>query len=165
MNHLERFRHIHTFFFDVDGVLTDNSILILEDGKLLRKMNIRDGYAIKRALGQGFRVCVISGGRSEGVRQRLLNLGVVDVYLGKEDKVETFDGLLDLYELDTEGNSYMGDRLPDYQVMRKVGLPACPADAVPEILEIAQYVSPFRGGDGCVRDVIEKVLRLKGKWR
>ncbi len=164
MNHLERFRAIHTFIFDVDGVLTDSSVLILEDGKLLRRMSIRDGYAIKRAVQEGYRVCAITGGKSDGVRSRLFNLGVSDIYLGAEDKLEAYGEILELYELDEDGILYMGDDVPDYPVMRKVGLPACPADAAPEVLKIAQYVSPYRGGEGCVRDVIEKVLRLQGKW-
>jgi len=164
MNHLERFHAIHTFIFDVDGVLTDSSVLILEDGKLLRKMSIRDGYAIKQAVLAGYRICVITGGKSEGVRSRLLNLGVSDVYLGKDDKLEAYEELVGLYELDQDGILYMGDDVPDYPVMRKVGLPTCPANAAPEVLGIAQYVSPYRGGEGCVRDVIEKVMRLHGKW-
>lgn len=164
MNHLEKFRHIHTFLFDVDGVLTNNEVLILESGQLLRKMNIRDGYAIKRAVEEGYRVCVITGGKSEGVKRRLEGLGVSDVYLGKQDKLEAFEEILYTYELDPEGILYMGDDLPDYPVMRRVGLPCCPQNAAPELLQIAQYVSPFKGGEGCVRDVIEKVMRLHLKW-
>ena len=165
MNHLERFHAIHTFLFDVDGVLTDGSVLVTEEGDLLRRMSIRDGYAIKRAVQQGLRICAITGGSSEGVRSRLLRLGVSDVFLGRQEKLEAYEALLQRYELDEAGILYMGDDLPDYPVMRKVGLPACPADAAPEVLQIAQYVSPYRGGQGCVRDVIEKVLRLHRKWR
>lgn len=164
MNHLEGFRAIHTFLFDVDGVLTDGSVLVTEEGDLLRRMSIRDGYAIKRAVLQGYRVCAITGGSSEGVRSRLLRLGVSDVFLGRQEKLEAYETLLQRYALDEAGILYMGDDLPDYPVMRKVGLPACPADAAPEVLQIAQYVSPYRGGRGCARDVIEKVLRLHRKW-
>ncbi len=165
MNPLEKFREIETFIFDVDGVLTNNQVLVLEEGKLLRQMSIRDGFALKMAVQQGYRVCVISGGRSEGVRQRLLSLGLQDVYLGHSDKRDAFEEIIETYELDEGKILYMGDDLPDYPLMRRVGLPACPADAVPEVLEIAQYVSPLPGGSGCARDVIEKVLRLQGNWK
>lgn len=164
MNQLEKFRDIHTFIFDVDGVLTDNEVLVTEEGYLLRKMNVRDGYAIKHALVQGYRICIITGGRSEGVRIRLEGLGVKDIYLGRQDKIEAYEDYTTAYELDESGILYMGDDLPDYPVMRKVGLPTCPSNAAPELFSICKYVSPFRGGEGCVRDVIEKVLRLHGKW-
>jgi len=165
MNQLEKFRDIKTFIFDVDGVLTNNEILILEGGELLRKMNIRDGYALKRAVQQGYNVCVITGGKSEGVRKRLNGLGVTDVFMGRStDKVEAFEEYMYEKDLDSQEILYMGDDLPDYAVMRKVGLPACPRDAAPEIIEISEYVSAFNGGAGCARDVIEKVLRLHEKW-
>ena len=165
MNQLEKFREIKTFIFDVDGVLTNNEILILEGGELLRKMNIRDGYALKRAVQQGYNVCVITGGKSEGVRKRLNGLGVTDVFMGRStDKVEAFEAYVYEKDLDPQEVLYMGDDLPDYAVMRKVGLPACPRDAAPEIIEIAEYVSSFEGGAGCAREVIEIVLRLHEKW-
>ena len=164
MNHLEKFRNIHTFIFDVDGVLTDCTILVTEDGNLLRTMNMRDGFAIKRAAQAGYRICIITGGTSEGVRLRLEGLGASDIYTGRQEKLETYIELVDKYELDEEGILYMGDDLPDYPVMRRVGLPACPADAAPEILSIAKYIAAARGGRGCVREVIEKVMRLQGQW-
>ena len=165
MNHLEHFRNVRTFLFDVDGVLTNNQVLVMEDGKLLRHMSIRDGYALKRAVQTGFRVAVITGGKSQGVRERLRNLGVTDVYMGYQEKMEAFQDYIDLYDIDPEEILYMGDDIPDYLPMRKVGLPACPADAVPEVMAIAKYISPYKGGQGCARDVIEKVLRLHGKWQ
>jgi 3-deoxy-D-manno-octulosonate 8-phosphate phosphatase (KDO 8-P phosphatase) len=164
MNMLERFADISTFFFDVDGVLTNNMILILEDGKLLRQMNVRDGLAIKMALQQGYRICIITGGRSEGVTERLRALGISDIHSGIADKLEVYEDIKSLYNLADEEVLYMGDDLPDYPVMRRVGLPVCPADAAPEIAEISHYVSPLVGGAGCVRDVIEKVMRIQGKW-
>ena len=164
MNQLEKFRKIDTFIFDVDGVLTNSEVLVLEDGKLLRKMNIRDGYAIKRALQKGYRVCILTGGISEGVKIRLERLGVKDIFTGIEDKLETYEEYIDAYDIDPDGILYMGDDFPDYWVMRQVGLPCCPYNAAPELLEIAQYVSPQPGGEGCARDVIEKVLRLHDKW-
>jgi 3-deoxy-D-manno-octulosonate 8-phosphate phosphatase (KDO 8-P phosphatase) len=164
MNYLESFRDIHTFIFDVDGVLTDSSVLVLEDGKLLRKMSIRDGYALKLAVKRGYRVAVITGGKSEGVRIRLENLGITDIYTGISDKLEVFEEFIHAYDIDPQGILYMGDDLPDYPVMRKVGLPACPKNAAPELFQLAAYVSPYAGGEGCARDVIEKVLRLHDKW-
>ena len=164
MNQLEQFKDVKTFIFDVDGVLTDSSVLVMEDGKLLRKMSIRDGYALKRAVKAGYHVCIITGGKSEGVKTRLQGLGIKDIYLGASDKLECFEEYISTYELDPTHILYMGDDVPDYPVMKRVGLPVCPHNAVPEIIEIAQYISPLKGGEGCARDVIEKVLRLNGNW-
>jgi 3-deoxy-D-manno-octulosonate 8-phosphate phosphatase (KDO 8-P phosphatase) len=164
MNNLEIFSAIHTFIFDVDGVLTNSQVLVMQDGQLLRQMNIRDGYALKRAVDTGYRVIIISGGKSEGVRIRLQNLGITDVYLGISDKLETYEQILDMYGRDEAGILYMGDDLPDVDVMRRVGVPTCPANAAQEIKRVAQYISPLNGGEGCARDVIEKVLKLQGKW-
>ncbi len=164
MNHLEQFRAVDTFIFDVDGVLTDGRLMVLENGNLLRQMNIRDGYAIRRALDQGYRVIVITGGRSSGVVSRLNQLGVEDVFSAVQDKIAVYEGLVEKYSLDEGKILYMGDDLPDYEVMRRVGLPACPADADPEIVGISRYISPLAGGAGCVRDVIEKVMRLNFCW-
>jgi 3-deoxy-D-manno-octulosonate 8-phosphate phosphatase (KDO 8-P phosphatase) len=164
MNQLEQFSGIETFIFDVDGVLTNNQLLVTEAGELLRQMNVRDGYALKRAVEQGYQVAIITGGRSEGVRLRLEGLGVSDIYTGISDKLEVYEAYLDKYSLSRDKVLYMGDDMPDYPVMCKVGLPACPADAAPQLFEIAAYISPCKGGDGCVRDVIEKVLRINGDW-
>lgn len=165
MNYLEVFRDIRTFIFDVDGVMTNSDLIVLENGHLLRKMNVRDGYALKQAVKKGYRVAVITGGSSSGVVQRLKALGIVDIYSGVEDKLEAFEEYLYTYDLDANQVMYMGDDLPDYEVMRKVALPACPRNAAPEILEIAQYVSVLNGGEGCVRDVIEKTLRIQSQWK
>ena len=171
MNELEKFAPITTFIFDVDGVLTNSQLLVLENGKLLRSMNVRDGYAIKRAIQQGYKVAIITGGKSQGVVTRLQNLGVVDIYYGIQDKIEAYREFMYLYNdpeeepyITYENVLYMGDDVPDYEVMRLVGLPACPRDACPEVLSVATYVSNRDGGQGCVRDVIERVLRLHGKW-
>jgi 3-deoxy-D-manno-octulosonate 8-phosphate phosphatase (KDO 8-P phosphatase) len=164
MNQLEHFRNINTFIFDVDGVLTNSQVLILEDGKLLRSMNIRDGYALKEAIRHGYRVCIITGGKSEGVKTRLKNLGVQDIYLGQSDKMEAYEEYLYTYDLKSENILYMGDDLPDLPVMKKVAVAACPKDAAPEVIGIANYVSGMKGGEGCARDVIEKVMRVQGKW-
>lgn len=172
MNELEAFSDITTFVLDVDGVLTNSNLLVLENGKLLRQMNVRDGYAIKRAIDMGYKVAIITGGKSEGVVTRLRNLGVVDIYYGISDKVAAYREFMYLYNdpedpenfISYENVLYMGDDVPDYEVMRLVGLPACPNDACPEILSIAKYVSHANGGQGAVRDVIERTLRLNGHW-
>ncbi|GIV31602.1 MAG: 3-deoxy-D-manno-octulosonate 8-phosphate phosphatase [Saprospiraceae bacterium] len=163
-NVLARFRQVHTFIFDVDGVLTNSELLITEKGELLRKMNVRDGYAIKQAIDCGYRVLILTGGSSQGVISRLKDLGVQDILWGVRNKLGAYEEYLDAHQIDEEGILYMGDDLPDIEVMRRVGIPCCPADADAEIKAIAHYISPVKGGYGCVRDVIEKVLRLAGHW-
>ncbi len=160
----EYLSQITTFIFDVDGVLTDGSIQISSNGELLRTMNIKDGFAMKHARDQGYRVCVISGGKNEGVRHRLRGLGLTDIYLGCEDKVEQMEEFFDIYDIRPEEVLYMGDDIPDLYPMQKVGLPASPQDAAAEIKEISLYVSHRKGGRGCVRDVIEQVMKVQGKW-
>lgn len=164
MNYLEKFKDIRTFIFDVDGVLTNSEIIVLESGKLLRKMSIRDGYAIKHAIQSGYQVAIITGGKSEGVVKRLQGLGVQDIYAGVSDKVDAYMELVYSYELNPTQILYMGDDFPDIAVMQKIGIAACPKDAAHEVIEIADYISPIEGGKGCARDVIEKVMRLHGNW-
>lgn len=164
-SYLNRLHKINTFIFDVDGVLTDGAVILMPDGDYVRTMNIKDGFAMQAAVKAGYRLAVISAGRmSEGVKKRLENLGVQDIYLGVSDKKDAYETILFSYHLQAENIAYMGDDLPDYEVMQRAGLAACPADAAPEIQAIAHYVSPNNGGKGCVRDIIEKVLRLHGKW-
>lgn len=155
---------ITTFILDVDGVLTDSSVHITTSGEMLRTMNIRDGYAMKAAVETGFRVCVISGGSNEGVRIRLQNLGINDIHLAAPDKVKTLQQFMSEFNLCAEEILYMGDDIPDYHVMQRVGLAACPQDAVPEIKAISKYVSHRNGGHGAVRDVIEQVMKVQNKW-
>lgn len=155
---------ITTFIFDVDGVLTDSSVHITPSGEMLRIMNIRDGFAMKAAIESGYNVCIISGGSNEGVRVRLRNLGITDIYLGSPDKVETFKEYVELYEINPHEVLYMGDDIPDYHVMKLVGLPTCPQDSSPEIKSISNYISHKNGGKGAVRDVIEQVMKVQGKW-
>jgi 3-deoxy-D-manno-octulosonate 8-phosphate phosphatase (KDO 8-P phosphatase) len=155
---------ITTFVFDVDGVLTDGSVFVSNEGEMLRTMNIRDGYALKSAIDCGYNVCIISGGSNEGVRVRLRNLGITDIHLGSPDKVATFDEYTDIYNIKAEQVLYMGDDIPDYHVMKLVGLPTCPQDACPEIKSISKYISHKNGGKGAVRDVIEQVMKVQGKW-
>jgi len=164
MNKLEHFNHIHTFIFDVDGVLTNSELIITEKGELLRKMNTRDGYAMKHALENGYHVAIITGGNSKGVVNRLKALGIVHIYYGIRHKIEAYEELLEILDLDEEGILYMGDDVPDVEVMSKVGLPTCPSDAASEVMQVAKYVSFQKGGQGCVRDVIERVMRQHGKW-
>ncbi|WP_034893129.1 KdsC family phosphatase [Gillisia sp. Hel_I_29] len=163
-NYKEYLNHIDTFIFDVDGVLTDGTIQISTEGELLRSMNIKDGYALKTAVKEGFTVCIISGGKNEGVRKRLRDLGITDIYLGVQDKVEVLDEFIDIYNLNKDNVLYMGDDIPDLHVMKLIGMPCCPQDAAPEVKEISRYVSHKKGGKGCVRDVIEQVLKVQGKW-
>ncbi len=162
-NFKEALHPIRCFVFDVDGVLTNGSIVVMP-GELYRIMNIRDGFALKEAVDQGYHVAIISGGKSESVRSRLANLGIKDIYLGVHDKTERLDEIKILYDLKDEEILYMGDDIPDYHVMKKVGVPTCPNDATHEIRSISMYISPFNGGEGCVRDVIEQTLKLHDKW-
>ncbi|WP_372918800.1 KdsC family phosphatase [Salegentibacter sp.] len=163
-NYKEQLNDINTFVFDVDGVLTDGSIQISTQGELLRTMNMKDGYALKAAHQAGYTVCIISGGKNEGVRSRLRGLGLTDIYLGIQDKVEQMDEFFDIYNIKPDQVLYMGDDIPDYYAMQKIGLPCCPQDAVAEIKNISKYVSHKKGGKGCVRDVIEQVMKVQGKW-
>ena len=164
MNYKQQLNHINTFIFDVDGVLTDGTVTLFPDGEQVRKMSTRDGYAMQYALKKGYRIAIISGGSSKGVQKRFDYLGLTDVHLGCSNKMEVFTELVQAYNLNTEHILYMGDDLPDLEVMKKVGLPTCPQNAATEIKQMAEYVSPKNGGDGCVRDVIEQTLRVQGKW-
>ncbi|OWY20015.1 3-deoxy-D-manno-octulosonate 8-phosphate phosphatase [Sphingobacteriales bacterium UPWRP_1] len=164
MDILTAFANINTLIFDVDGVLTNGNVLITEQGHLLRAMNVRDGYAIRHALQAGLHIAIITGGNSDGVTKRLQMLGITDIYANVRHKPDAFEELVLTYNLNKNQILYMGDDLPDWEVMRQVAMPVCPADAVPEIKSISKYISPYTGGNGCVRDVIEKTLKLKGLW-
>jgi len=164
MNQLEAFGQIDTFIFDVDGVFTDSGLLITPEGQLLRRMSTRDGYAVKRAASLGYRLAVITGGNCPGTVMRLKSLGIHDVFAGVSDKVAVFREYVAENELSVDRILFMGDDLPDYGPMKLVGLPCCPSDAVAEMKDISRYISAFAGGKGCVRDVIEKVLRVRGQW-
>jgi 3-deoxy-D-manno-octulosonate 8-phosphate phosphatase (KDO 8-P phosphatase) len=160
----EILNHITTFILDVDGVLTDGTVHVAPNGEMLREMHIRDGFAMKAAIESGYHVCIISGGSNEGVRIRLRNLGITDIHLGSPNKVETFNEYIELYNIKPENVAYMGDDIPDYHVMKLVGLPSCPQDASPEIKAISNYISHKNGGKGAVRDLIEQVMKVQGKW-
>ena len=164
MNVLAEFKRVTTFIFDIDGVLTDSTVLVLENGLQARRMNIKDGLGLQMAIKNGFRVIAVSGSYSEPVMQRLKKLGLDEVQMSVTDKKSFVGNYISKNNLTWEEVLYMADDLPDMALMMMVGLPCCPADAVPEILEISKYISPVRGGLGCVRDVIEKVLRVQDKW-
>lgn len=164
MNVLAAFKHIRVFVLDVDGVLTDSTILVMDDGQQVRRMNIKDGYAMQLAIKKGYRIMVISGGNSSGVRTRLERLGITDIHLEVTDKKGLLQQYIVEHGLRAEQVIFMGDDIPDLEAMKAAGLPCCPEDAVPEIKAVAQYISFARGGQGCVRDVIEKVMKLNGHW-
>ena len=155
---------IKALAFDVDGVLSMLTVVMQPDGMPQRTVNIRDGYALQLAVKSGLKVAIITGAKVESVRKRYQVLGIQDVYLACSRKIDTYQQFLDKYGLKDEEVMYMGDDIPDYEVMQRCGLPCCPADAAQEIKEICTYVSPLCGGYGCARDVIEKILAAQGKW-
>jgi 3-deoxy-D-manno-octulosonate 8-phosphate phosphatase (KDO 8-P phosphatase) len=164
MNILQQFKPIKLFALDVDGVLTNGSLLLLQDGQMARSMNIRDGFALQLAIKKGYQILVISGGKDEAVRHRLNHLGVKEVLLGVTNKSAALVEFVQQHSLKWEEVLFMGDDIPDLQVMKISGLACCPSDAAPEIKAVSQYISPLNGGNGCVRDIIEKVLKLNGHW-
>ncbi|RYY68839.1 MAG: HAD-IIIA family hydrolase [Chitinophagaceae bacterium] len=164
MNILAAFKPIKLFALDVDGVLTDGSLLVMNDGQLVRRMNIKDGYALQLAIKKGYKIVVISGGNSDAVRLRLEKLGVKDVFMSVLNKTEVLQQYMQQHAVQKSEVLYMGDDMPDIRVMQMAGLPCCPADAVAEIRDISAYISPIKGGEGCVRDIIEKVLKLNAHW-
>jgi 3-deoxy-D-manno-octulosonate 8-phosphate phosphatase (KDO 8-P phosphatase) len=163
-NYKEYLKDITTFVFDVDGVFTDGSLLITTNGEMLRKMSVKDGYALKVALNKGYNICIISGGTNEGVRSRLKALGVTDIYMGAHHKIDALEEYMDIYHIDAANILYMGDDIPDIPPMKLVALATCPQNAVAEVKSISNYISHINGGHGCVRDVIEQVLKVKDDW-
>jgi 3-deoxy-D-manno-octulosonate 8-phosphate phosphatase (KDO 8-P phosphatase) len=161
---LSKLHQIKAFIFDIDGVLTDATVHVTETGEQLRRFNIRDGYAIQLAIKHGFYVCAISGGKSASVISRLKGLGLTDIHLGSDRKADVYNTILQKYGLASEEVLYMGDDIPDIPAMKLAGLPVCPADAAEEVKAISLYISPKEGGSGCVRDVIEKVMRVRKQW-
>ena len=164
MQILSRFKLIKTFAFDMDGVLTDGNIIVDANNNWLRQMNIRDGYALQLAARSGFNVIVISGSSSSFVHDRLNKLGINDVFMDIKNKEDFLKRFVAERKISLNEMLFMGDDIPDYFCLKMAGISACPADAAFEIKEMASYISPFAGGHGCVRDVIEKVLKLNGKW-
>jgi 3-deoxy-D-manno-octulosonate 8-phosphate phosphatase (KDO 8-P phosphatase) len=164
MNILSLFQEIDTFLFDVDGVFTDNKILVTESGEFLRSLDVRDGFAVRTAISMGYTVGIITAGRSEGVKIRFEFLGVEHYYQGSHDKSIGFQDFIEVTGTDPKSILYMGDDIADIYPLKMVGLPCCPSDAISEVKEICKYISPLKGGDGCAREVIEKVMKLQGTW-
>lgn len=160
----EELRKVKAMVFDVDGVLSANCIPMHVTGEPMRMINIKDGYAMQLAVKKGYRLAIITGGKTESIRKRYQGLGVEDVYMGASRKMVQFKDLLEKRGLKADEILYMGDDIPDLEVMKICGFPCCPADAASEIKAIARYVSPFNGGCGCGRDVIEQVLKANGDW-
>ncbi len=163
-NFKELLNKVTAFVFDIDGVLTDGNIMVMENGQMVRTMSTRDGYALQHAVKNGYKIGVISGGKSEPARDRLQKLGIHDVYLGITDKIDSLKEFMAIHDLKSENILYMGDDMPDYEVMQKCGIPCCPKDAAQEIKDLSVYISDKKGGDGCVRDVIEQVMKVHKKW-
>ncbi|OYU85204.1 MAG: 3-deoxy-D-manno-octulosonate 8-phosphate phosphatase [Flavobacterium sp. BFFFF2] len=163
-NYKTKLQKVRAFVFDVDGVLTDGTVLVTDEGQLLRSMHIRDGFALKAATEKGYPILILSGGFNDGVRIRLHNLGIKHIILGSKDKVADFHTFCIEQQIDPQSVAYMGDDIPDYQVMKMTGLASCPQDAIPEIKKISHYISHRNGGRGAVRDLIEQVLKVQGNW-
>ncbi len=157
-------KKIRAMFFDIDGVLSRQTISLHPDGEPMRTVNIRDGYAMQHAVKCGVVMAIITGGTTEAVRKRYERLGLKDIMMGCAVKIHAYEALRNKYQLRDEEILYMGDDIPDFEVMQRCGLPVCPADAAPEIKNISTYISPFNGGEGCGRDVIEQVLKVQGRW-
>lgn len=155
---------IKAIALDVDGVLSTSTIPQHPDGEPMRTVNIKDGYALQLAVKMGLHVAIITGGRTEAVRLRYEGLGIQDVHLGQAVKILTYEAFKEKYCLQDEEVLYMGDDIPDYEVLCRCGLPTCPSDAAPEIKAVCRYISPVAGGCGCVRDVVEQVMKAKGWW-
>jgi 3-deoxy-D-manno-octulosonate 8-phosphate phosphatase (KDO 8-P phosphatase) len=163
-NVLDYFKQISTFVFDVDGVLTDGSLVILPNGVMARNMNTKDGFALQLAIKKGYNIIIISGGSSPEVEYRLSTLGITEVYMKAENKLSILQNHLSKKNISATNVLFMGDDIPDIEAMKSVHLATCPSDATQDVLAVAEYVSPYPGGKGCVRDVIEKVMKLQGTW-
>lgn len=164
ISYKEKLNNIKTVILDVDGVLTDGNLILLPTGEMVRTMNTRDGYAMQLAIKKGIRIAVITGGKDQAVVDRLKYLGLTDIYVGANDKVDAFQDLVFSYGLNPDEIAYMGDDYPDLALMSLVGLSACPNDACMDIRKTAEYISPANGGKGCVRDLLEQILKVQGLW-
>ena len=163
-NYKEKLKFITTFIFDYDGVMTDGKVILTNDGDGLRTGHVKDGYALQYAAKKGYKIVVISGGVSNAIHKRFDILNIFDVFTGVSNKAEVYDEYLKKNKLKNEEILFMGDDIPDYQLMCKAGVACCPADASEEIKSVALYISGIKGGEGCVRDVIEQVLKVHGNW-
>jgi 3-deoxy-D-manno-octulosonate 8-phosphate phosphatase (KDO 8-P phosphatase) len=163
-NYKADLHNINTFVLDYDGVLTDGMVILTADGEALRTANVKDGYAMQLASKKGYRLIIISGGYSKSTLYRLQNLGIEEIHLGVEHKLETYHEMIKKYSLKPENVIYVGDDIPDMKPMSEAGLACCPADAAEEIKAMCDYISPVKGGHGCVRDIIEQVLKVQDNW-
>ena len=163
-NFKEDIARTEAFVFDVDGVFTDGNIMPLADGDYLRAYNAKDGYAVSYAVKPGYKIFIVTGGRGDILHKRFSYLGVTELHLHVSDKIAVLQEIMERHGLDPENVVFMGDDIPDLECMQAVGIPVCPADAASEIVEAPRYVSVFAGGHGCVRDIIEQVLRAQGNW-
>lgn len=163
-NYKENLKNIKAFIFDVDGVLTDGKLLISETGELLRSMNVKDGFAMKFAIDNGFKIGIISGGTNEAVRKRLSDLGIEEIHLKSHNKIVPFNNFKDKYGLLAENILVMGDDIPDIPIIKAAGIGCCPQDAVQEVKNSSDYISQKSGGMGAVRDIIEQVMKIHKKW-
>jgi 3-deoxy-D-manno-octulosonate 8-phosphate phosphatase (KDO 8-P phosphatase) len=160
----DRLIQITTFIFDVDGIMTNGSVLGTEDGHFLRNFNIKDGFALQHAIKSNYIIAIISGGKSNSVITRFKQLGIQDIYIGQENKSQALNDIISKYSLKKEEILYMGDDMPDYQIMKSVGVKSCPKDAAIDVKSICDYISPYKAGDGCVRNILEMTLKLQNKW-
>jgi 3-deoxy-D-manno-octulosonate 8-phosphate phosphatase (KDO 8-P phosphatase) len=158
------FKNIKAFAFDIDGVLTQGDVLVNEEGQMLRSVNIKDGYALQHAVKQGYAIAIISGGKSEGMRKRFEGLGVAHIYLGQEHKEAAFADFLAKANLTANDVAYMGDDMPDIPLLKQVGLSCCPKDSAVDVKEICTYISPYNGGEACVRELIERTMKIQNTW-
>lgn len=163
-NYKENLKNIKAFVFDVDGVLTDGKLLISETGELLRSMNVKDGFAMKFAIDNGFKIGIISGGTNEAVRKRLSDLGIEEIHLKSHNKIVPYNDFKDKYGLQAENILVMGDDIPDIPIIKAAGIGCCPQDAVQEVKNSSDYISQKSGGMGAVRDIIEQVMKIHKKW-
>jgi 3-deoxy-D-manno-octulosonate 8-phosphate phosphatase (KDO 8-P phosphatase) len=165
-NYKELLNHIKAFVFDIDGVFTDGTFQISADGKQVRTLNGKDSYAVQLAVKKGYKVAIITGGKAEGVKESLQRAGVTDIYISAGYKMDAWEDFLSIYADDfkSEEIMYMGDDIPDFMVMQKAGVACAPSNAAPEIKQISHYVSPYSGGQGCVRDIIEQTLKVQSNW-
>lgn len=163
-NYKEKLLKVNTFIFDYDGVLTDGTLVLTSSGDALRTANVKDGYAMQLAVKKKYRIAIISGGYSESIKRRFESLNIEDVFLGVEKKIDVYRQYLLTHKLENENVLFMGDDIPDFEIMLEAGVPTCPSDASEEIKRAATYISHQAGGHGCVRDIIEQVLKVQGKW-
>lgn len=163
-NYRKNLHKITTLIFDYDGVMTDGKVLFTDDGQQLRSVNVRDGYALQLASKKGYRIVILSGADTEGMRKRCESTIFTHTFLGTHDKLSVFNDFISKEGLQAEEIMYMGDDIPDLLVLKKVGIATCPADACEEVKKSVHYISPFNGGNGCVRDIIEQILKVNGHW-